>query len=402
MPRNVSKDLIRQNATAIFNKMSDALANNDAEGAAAAMEDFQNSVCAAIDAEFEQYRNVTDMAVLQSRGLRALTTEETSWYEKFIDACKKDAKQAITNLTDAMPVTIIDRVIDDMAKNHPLLDALNIQNAAGATKLVLNAVQMASKLGSWGAIGSAITQQLTGQIKVIDITTAKYTAYFLIPKDFVRFNFTFAPMWVDQYIRTILSESCAYGLEKAYIQGNGNGQPIGLAFNVSTNNNGTYTEKTAIALSDWNDYPGIIADNLVEDDNGDARIFPEVLLVVNPVDYIKKIRPAQNALTGSGIIDIISNYFPTRVVQSVFVTKNSAKLGIAANYFAAINGGQSGTVEFSDEAQFLDDVRVYTTRMYGQGRPVDNTSFVNLDITNLEAPSFPVKVKGVVKTKEQA
>ena len=76
MPRNVSKDLIRQSATAIFQRMSDALANNDAEGAASAMEEFSTSICEMIETEFKQYGNVTDMTVLQSRGLRTLTTEE--------------------------------------------------------------------------------------------------------------------------------------------------------------------------------------------------------------------------------------------------------------------------------------------------------------------------------------
>lgn len=389
MPRNVSKDLIRQNATAIFQKMSEALANNDADGAARAMEEFNNTVCASIEAEFEQYANVNDMSVLQARGLRTLTSEENQWYEKFIDACKKDAKQSITNLTDGMPVTIIDRVIEDMAKSHPLLDALTIQNAAGATKLVMNGVQMASKLGSWGVIGAAITQQLTGQIKTVDVTTAKYTAYFLIPKDFVRFNFGFAPMWVDQYIRLILSESVAYGLEKAFITGNGKNQPIGLAFDVSTNVDGVYSEKQAIALTDWNDYPALIADNLLIDGNGDYRNVAEVLMVVNPKDFVKKIRPAQSVVTSAGVIDLINLKFPTKVVASPFVTEGTAKVGIAANYFAAINGGQSGVIEYSDDAQFLDDVRVYTTREYGQARPIDNVSFVNVDISSI-APAYVV------------
>jgi HK97 family phage major capsid protein len=403
MPRNLSKDLIRQSATAIFQKMSEALANNDAEGAAAAMEEFQNNICATIEAEFEQYANVTDMAVLQSRGLRVLTTEETQWYEKFIDACKKDAKQAITNLTDAIPPTIIDRTLEDIAKSHPFLGALNIQNAAGATKMIMNGAQISAKLGSWGPISSAIVQQLTGMIKVIDITTAKYTAYFLIPKDYVRFNFGFAPMWVDKYIRAILTESIAFGLEKGFIKGNGKDQPIGLAFDISTSQDGVYSEKTAAVLSSWDNYAGLIADNLLVDGNGDYRDLTRVALVVNPKDYVKKIRPAMKLLTNAGEVNLIDNKFPTDVYQSAFVTEGTAKLGLPENYFAAINGGQSGIIEYSDEAQFLDDVRVYTTREYGQGRPIDNVSWLNLDISGLPAPAdYSVEVVNVVKTKEQA
>lgn len=397
-----NKDLIKQENQRVMQALSDALQNNDVDAAAEALQSLQDNVCNAIEAEFEQYRDVSDMSVLQSRGLRALTSEESEWYQKFINAAKSGAKQDITNLTSGITPTIIDRVIEDMKKEHPLLSAINIQNAAGATRLVMNAAQMSSKLGTWGALGSAITQELTGSIKIIDITIAKYSAYFIIPKDFVKFNFSFAPMWVDSYIRLMLSETIAFGLEKTIVQGDGNGQFIGLAFDVSTSNNGTYSEKTAIALTDWDAYADLIANNLLIDGNSDYRNINEVLMVVNPKDYVKKIGPTMRAITPAGVLNKIDNEFPTLVVPSQFVAEGYAKIGVAKNYFAAINGGTSGIIEYSDEAQFLDDNRVYTTRMYGMGRPIDNTSFINVDISGLERYAYPVKVRGTVKTKEQA
>lgn len=398
----MNKDLINEASTKYFEDLSAALKNGDSEAAGKAMQDMQNAICEMIEKEFEQYHGINDVAVLQSRGLRALTSEETAWYQKFIGAVQTGAKQAITNLTTAMPATIIDRVIEDMQHGHPLLNEINILNAAGATKLVKNAVQMASKMGTWGAVTAAITQQLTGEIEVVDLTTAKYTAYFLIPKDFVKFNFSFAPMWVDQYIRIILSESVAYGLEDVIVAGNGNNKFVGMTMDTTTISNNAYTAKSAVALADFEDsYANVVA-GLAVDGNGDTRTIPEVLLVVNPVDYIKKIRRVQNAIVpGVGVVDLISNTYPTKVVTSVKMPQNKAVAGIAKNYFCAINGGTSGIIEYSDEYQFLEDNRVYTTRVYGQGMPVDNTSFTYLDITNVEAPALPVKVKGTVKTKEQ-
>ena len=399
----INRDLINETSTKFFEDLTNALRENNSEAAGRALQEMQGSICNMIEKEFEQYHGINDMAVLQSRGLRVLTSEETSWYQEFIGAVKTGAKQAITNLTAAMPVTIIDRVIEDMKRDHPLLNELQIQNAAGATKLVMNAVQMASKLGSWGPVGGAIATELTGQIKVADLTTAKYTAYFLIPKDFVRFNFTFAPMWVDQYIRIILSESVAYGLESSAIAGDGNNQFIGMTMDTTTVSNGRYTAKAAVPLADFEDAYAEVVAGLAVDGNGDARTIPEVLLIVNPVDFIKKIRRIQNTIVpGVGVVDMISNTYPTKVVTSVKVPQNKAVAGIAKNYFCAINGGTSGIIEYSDENQFLEDNRVYTTRVYGHGQPVDNTSFTYLDITNVEAPALPVKVKGTVKTKEQA
>jgi len=395
----MNRDEINENVKAIFQSLGEAIRNDDAEAAAKAFQEAQEQLCQSIEQQFMQYEGAADIAVLQQRGLRALTSEETAWYQKFIGAVKTGAKQEITNLTAAMPVTIIDRVIDDMRKGHPLLSAIQINDAAGAQKLVMNGVQMASKLGGWGQITSAISTELAGEIKVIDVTVAKYTAYFIIPKDFVKFNFTFAPMWVDQYIRIILSESIAFGLERTIATGDGNSQFIGMDRNITTQSGGAYAQKTAVKITNWDDdYADVVA-GMAVDSNGDDRDVPEVLLVVNPQDNIKKIRKAQNTITHAGIIDMISLTWPTKVVTSSMMTQGKAIAGIAGNYFAAINGGTSGIIEFDDSNQFLEDNRIYTTRVYGNGQPIDNNSFVLLDISEVEAPALPVKVKGKVKTE---
>lgn len=390
-----NNDTINQESKKFFQKMMNALQENDAKQAAQAMQEMQNGICQIIEQEFEQYKGIGDMEVLQSRGLRRLTSEETSWYQSFIGAVKTGAKQEIANLTAAMPVTIIDRVITDMQQRHPLLDAINITDAAGAQKLVMNGVQMASKLGGWGQITSAISTELKGQVKVVDVTVAKYTAYFIIPKDFVKFNFTFAPMWVDQYIRIILSESIAFGLEKTIISGDGSEQFIGMTMDIGSTSGGKYSAKTVKKITNFDeDYAGVVA-TLAKDGNGDDRIIPEVLLVVNPQDYIKKIRRIQNTLVyGTGSVDLINNTYPTKVVQSSIIGEGKAAAGIAENYFAAINGGRSGIIEYDDSNQFLEDNRVYTTRIYGYGQPIDNTSFEYIDISEVEAPALPVLIKG--------
>lgn len=398
-----NNDLVNQESKKFMEKMMTALQENDAEGAAKVMQEMQNNICQIIEQEFEQYKGVGDMDVLQSRGLRKLTSEETDWYQKFIGAVKTGAKQEITNLTAAMPVTVIDRVIEDMKKNHPLLNEINIQDAAGAQKLVMNGVQMASKLGGWGKVTSAIATELKGQIKMIDVTVAKYTAYFIIPKDFVKFNFTFAPMWVDQYIRIILSESIAFGLEKTIISGDGSDQFIGMTMDISSTSDGKYSAKTPTAINNFDeDYAAVVA-TLAKDSNGDDRLVPEVLLVVNPQDYIKKIRRIQSTLIyGTGAVDLINNTYPTKVVQSSMMPEGKASAGIAKNYFAAINGGTSGIIEFDDSNQFLEDNRIYTTRVYGNGQPTDNTSFAYLDISGVEAPALPVLIKGGTVTTKTA
>ena len=56
-----------------------------------------------------------------------------------------------------------------------------------------------------------------------------------------------------------------------------------------------------------------------------------------------------------------------------------------------IGAGSSGTIEYSDEYQFLEDNRVYITKMYGTGRPKDNNAFLYLDISKMKP--LPLKVE---------
>ena len=67
-------------------------------------------------------------------------------------------------------------------------------------------------------------------------------------------------------------------------------------------------------------------------------------------------------------------------------------------------GGSGGKIEQDDSVRFLDDERVYATKLYGNGRPLDNNAFTLLDISGLKPVNLVVdvnEVKSVVKTKEQ-
>ena len=87
----INKDLMKAQNAQVMQKMYEALQKGDVEAATAALQEMQTSVAEVIEKEFEQYKDVSDIAVLQSRGLRALTSEETEWYQKFIKAVKSGA-----------------------------------------------------------------------------------------------------------------------------------------------------------------------------------------------------------------------------------------------------------------------------------------------------------------------
>ncbi len=116
--------------------------------------------------------------------------------------------------------------------------------------------------------------------------------------------------------------------------------------------------------------------------------------------------PATTYLTPNGTY--VNNVvpYPSDIVQDVNVPDGKAIFGLASRYFMGVGkGGAGGKIEYSDEVRFLDDERVYITKMYGNGRPLDNNAFIVADISALVPANLTVNVgtvAGVVKTKEQA
>jgi hypothetical protein len=196
------------------------------------------------------------------------------------------------------------------------------------------------------------------------------------------------PMWIDAYVRSTLSEAIALALETSIITGTGKDQPIGMDRNVADNvtvTGGVYPKKAPVVIGNLKPTTyGMLLSKLSEAPNGKTRVINEVLLIVNPKDYFTKVMPATTTLTPDG--KYVNNVFPfpTRLEQSPAVDEGAAIFGLAKKYFMGIGtGGKGGKVEYSDEFKFLDDERVYLTKLHGNGRALDDNAFILLDITNL-------------------
>ncbi|MNF09669.1 hypothetical protein D3C80_2103910 [compost metagenome] len=48
-----------------------------------------------------------------------------------------------------------------------------------------------------------------------------------------------------------------------------------------------------------------------------------------------------------------------------------------------MGAGSTQKIEHSDHVKFMEDERVYITKMYATGKPKDNNSFILLDISDL-------------------
>lgn len=392
-----NKDLLKQENMELMQTLSEALKNDDDEAMANAFTQFANGVQERIMQEYGDLRQSRDSAILAARGIRQLTSEEKEFYQAWIDAAKSsNPKQALIDINKAMPETIIDTVISDMKESHPLLDNIDFINCQGVVKMIVNADNI--DLATWNALNSTIATELAGKIDTLNMTMAKLSAFIPVSKDMLKLG----PAWLDNYVRIILSEASAGGLEKAILKGTGKDQPIGMCKNLDgAVTLGVYPDKDKVKLTslDPEEYCGVVAPLAKKPDAvGGYRTVPEVMLVVNPVDYIKKVLPSSTVRAADGTYKNNVFPYPTKVVQSAVLDENEAIMGIAKKYFMGIGAGSSGKIEYSDEYQFLEDNRVYITKMYGMGRPKDNNAFQYLDITELKP--LPMKVE-VTNTEEK-
>lgn len=383
-----SKDLLKQENAQLMQALSQALKDDDQDAMAEAFTQFASGVQERIMEEYGELQQSRDTAVLASRGIRQLTTEETKFYQAWIDASKSpNPQQALVDINKAMPETIMDSVIEDMQEAHPLLSVIDFINCQGAIKMIVNADNI--DLATWDALTTAISTELAGKIDVMDMTLAKLSAFIPVAKDMLALG----PVWLDNYVRIILSEASAGGLEKGILKGTGKNQPIGMCKDLDgAVTQGVYADKKKVKLTTLEpvEYCAAVAP-LAKKPLGGYRTVPEVMLVVNPVDYIQKVLPSSTVRATDGTYKNNVFPYPTRVVQSAVLVEGEAILGLPKKYFMGVGAGSSGKIEYSDEYQFLEDNRVYITKMYGMGRPKDNNAFIYMDISGLKP--MPLKVE---------
>jgi len=384
-----SADLLKQENMQLMQSLSQALKDNNEDAMAEAFTQFADGVQERIMEEYGELRQAKDSAVLAARGIRQLTGEETKFYQSWIDAMKSpNPKQALIDIQKAMPETIMDEVINDMQESHQLLSEIDFINCQGAIKMIVNADNI--DLATWDALTTAITTELSGKIDTMDMTLAKLSAFIPVSKDMLALG----PVWLDNYVRIILSEASAGGLEKGILKGTGKNQPIGMCKDLDgAVTAGVYKDKTKVALTSFDpvEYCAVVAP-LAKKPLGGYRAVPEVMLVVNPVDYIQKVTPASTVRSADGNYKNNIFPYPTKPVQSAVLGEGEAILGLAKKYFMGIGAGSSGKIEYSDEYQFLEDNRVYLTKMYGMGKPKDNNAFIYLDLSELKPISLRVEI----------
>ena len=378
----------------IRQSLQEALRSENGEAFTSAMNEMMECVANEVRGDYEemlrQYQETNDKSVMSARGVRQLTSVETKYYQKLSEAMKAvDVRQALNNADLVLPETVLDAVFDELQTRHPLLERIGFTPTKGAVKLMMS--ENGYQKAQWGDLCDDITKEILAGFKTVDTTLLKLTAFMPV----CRAMLDLGPVWLDSFVRQVLYEALANGLEYGIIKGDGNGSPIGMIRQVGDNvsvTGGKYPEKAAIVVEDLSPATvGNLISFMAVDPAGKPRDVRDLILVVSPQDYFQKVMPATTIMAPDGTYrnDVLP--YPITIIQSPAVDNGQAILGIGYKYFAAAGMDKAGRIEYSDHYQFLEDNRVYTIRLYANGFPMDNNAFLHLDISDLRPAVYKVE-----------
>lgn len=373
-------------------KIADAVKSGNPDDFGKAFQEYAEAVQESVMHDVEGKIQEKDVSILKARGKNDLTENERKFYDALRESIrtKSPIKMAIDpgSYSNTMPETLIDHIFDDLEQTHPLLAAMNFQNTTGQTKLYLNGAD--SPVATWGELTGTITNELAGKFIVETMELSKLSSFIPIPMAMIDVGYE----RLDQYVRTLLSESIAYGCENGAIKGTGKDMPIGMTKQVGAGvsvTGGVYPDKTVTKVTDFDakTLGGLVA-KITQNGKRQAK---QLALVVNAGDYFSKIMPATTLMSPNG--GYVSNVLPIpniKIIPSTQMDADKAVIGDLSKYFFGIGAGTNGgRMEYSDQYQFLEDNRVYKIKLYGTGKALDNDAFQMLDISKLNPIIYSVK-----------
>lgn len=313
-----------------------------------------------------------DRSILQQRGQNVLTSEETKFFNAVVET---------GGFTDesVLPVTTQERVFEDLVTEHPLLDALGLQDLGAVTRFI---TADPTKAFAWGPLFGDIKGQVNTAFGEETVTALKLTAFAAIPNDMLELG----PEWIERYVRTLLVESYATGLEYGFVNGKGpaSNEPIGLTKNVASN--GAVSDKASSGTLTFapSQYGENVAGELYEvvkalstDEDGTSRkVMNRIVMVVNPIDAIGV--QARNTIQNANGQWVTALPYNIRVVESEEAQVGKAIFFVQGQYTAAIAGGYK--LKKFDQTLAIEDATLYTIKQFANGKPRDNKAALVYDL----------------------
>ena len=325
-----------------------------------------------VRAEYDELKNVTDNRVLEARGITTLTAEETKFYNEAVKTGGFDSEVV-------WPETILERVFENLQKDHPILSIVNFTPTVGRVKVIR---ARRTGVAVFGPLHKDLEGQLDSKFGASEFVQLALTAFFLVSND----TLDLGPRWIDRFINLSLTEAVRDIWAEKIIAGTGNNEPIGLLKDLDAAVTlGVYKDKaTAGTLTFGKDkIVTEVADvmkklskftyKVDKADKGEVKyrsVAGKVFLIVNPVNYwdiVSRITFANlNNIYGSAMpfIDV------KNIIESVDVPENKLIAFVEGEYDATQSRAEK--VSVYKETFAMKRATLYAVDMLGNGYPTNN------------------------------
>lgn len=325
-----------------------------------------------VRAEYDELKNVTDNRVLEARGIPTLTAEETKFYNEAV-------KTGGFVSEVVWPETILERVFENLQKDHPILSIINFTPTVGRVKVIR---ARRTGVAVFGPLHKDLEGQLDSKFGASEFVQLALTAFFLVSND----TLDLGPRWIDRFINLSLTEAVRDIWAEKIIAGTGNDEPIGLLKDLDgAVTAGVYPDKaTAGTLTFGKDkivteVAGVMKKlskftyKVDKTDKGEVKyrsVAGKVFLIVNPVNYwdiVSRITFANlNNIYGSAMpfIDV------KNIIESVDVPENKLIAFVEGEYDATQSRAEK--VSVYKETFAMKRATLYAVDMLGNGYPTNN------------------------------
>ncbi|MBT0793206.1 phage major capsid protein [Bacillus cereus] len=311
--------------------------------------------------------SMVDRSIMQSRGANVLTSDEMKFFNAVVE-------EGGFKSTETLPKTTQERIFDDLVEDHPFLQHIGLENLGAVTEFVYGDPEGAAV---WGPLFDGIKGQLNATFRKDSISQLKLTAFIPLANDMLKLG----PVWVERYVRTMITEAMKVGLERGFVAGTGKNEPIGLLKDPSGSVvGGVYPDKKPVGTLTFepgrktiNELKGVVKllAKKLNADGSDAdrpkNIAGKVVMVTNPFDTfdIQANATIQNA---AGVY-VTSLPFNPILTESVFVPQGKVLFFVKGQYVAAMGGTEP--IKKYEETLALEDATVYIAKQYAAGKPKD-------------------------------
>ncbi|WP_242309226.1 phage major capsid protein [Bacillus cereus group sp. BfR-BA-01524] len=331
--------------------------------------------------------SMVDRSIMQSRGANVLTSEEMKFFNAVVE-------EGGFKSTETLPKTTQERIFDDLVENHPFLQHIGLENLGAVTEFIYGDPEGAAV---WGPLFDGIKGQLNATFRKDSISQLKLTAFIPLANDMLKLG----PVWVERYVRTMITEAMTVGLERGFVAGTGKNEPIGLLKDPSGSvTNGVYPDKKPVGTLTFepgrktiNELKGVVKllAKKLNADGSDAdrpkNIAGKVVMVTNPFDTfdIQANATIQNA-AGVYVTSLPFNPIPT---ESVFVPQGKVLFFVKGQYVAAMGGAEP--IKKFEETLALEDATVYIAKQFATGKPKDKYASQVYTLKIEEMPTPPAQ-----------